>query len=610
MSMIRRLGVVSLLCILFCLVAGVEPALAANPFTPAPGSPIITGAGAGFVAVGDLNGDGKPDVVVVNGSANSVSVLLATGGGSFLAPVNYGVGIGPNDVAIADVLGNGRLDLVVTNSDGTIDLLINNGSGVFTTPLPPLFAGSGTGPEGIAVADLNKDGFPDIVVADSFTNNVTVFLGAGLGAFTPGVNYTTSTNPSTIITNPSSVGVADFNGDGKLDLVTANNANDTVSLLLGNGNGTFQAPISVNVNPSPTSSCSDPDALVVADLNGDSKPDVAVACTGGTVSILLGNGSGTGTGIFAAAVSYTTFDSASGAGTGPESIAAADFDGKNGVDLVIADSSNDAVVLLNSGTGTFGAPIPQPAGKGAFGVATGDFNADSKPDLAVANFTDGTVSILLNGGAIGNGGGGGGGGCTPTTCPANFTITVTPASVTTKAGTLVTYTVTVTPGPGFSEPVALTCSSSAPASGCSFSTKTVLPRNGASVNSTMSVATNFNPSGGPFSKADPSQSPMPHSNNNLYAMLSFSGAGVFGLVLSARRLRSKRRPLVGVVITILGVLVILMTLQGCGKKEDFPVGPDVVTPPGTYAVTVTGTAGSGSSAQVATATPTPALIVN
>src|SRR5260370_21346515 len=472
MSMIRRVGVVSLFCILFCVVAAVEPALAANPFTPAPGSPIITGAGAGFVAIGDLNGDGKADVVVVNGSANSVSVLLATGGGSFLAPVNYGVGIGANDVAIADVLGNGRLDLVVTNSDGTIDLLINNGSGVFTTPLPPLFAGSGTVPEGIAVADLNKDGFPDIVVADSLTNNVTVFLGAGLGAFTPGVNYTTSTNPSTIITNPSSVGVGDFNGDGKLDLVTANNANDTVSLLLGNGNGTFQAPISINVSPSPTSSSSDPDALVAADLNGDSNPDSPLPYTGLTLSILLGNGSGTGTGIFAPPVSYTTFDSVSLAGAGPESISAADFDGKNEIDLVNADSSNDAVVLLNSGTGTFGAPVPQPAGKGAFGVATADFNADSKPDIAVANFTDGTVSILLNGGTIGNGGGGGGGGCTPTTSPGDFNITETPDSVTAKSGTLVTYKVTVNPRPEFTEPVALTCSSSAPASGCSFSTKT------------------------------------------------------------------------------------------------------------------------------------------
>jgi FG-GAP-like repeat len=598
MSMIRRFGVVSLFCILFCLVAGVEPALtASNPFTPATGSPIATGTGATFVATGDLNGDGRPDVVVVNSGANNISVLLANGAGTFLAPVNYAVGTSPSDVAIGDVNGDGRPDLVVTNTGSdTVSVLLNVGGGAFSAPIN-LPVAPGSGPEGVAVADVNGDGIKDIIVSNSNGNSVTVFLATGIGGFVLAGSFTTGSAPSGVV-------VADFNGDGKPDLATSNNVG-SASILLGNGNGTFQTNTDINLSPSATSTCSDPDALVAVDLNGDTKPDIAVACTGGSVSILLSNGNGT----FATPVSYSTI--AGTAGSGPEAIAAADFDGKNGIDLVIADTSNTAVFLLNTGNGTFTTSLAcQPAGNGAFGVAAADFNGDSRPDIAVSNSIDGTVSILLNAGTIASGVGT----CGPTPPPppvvANFTITATPASVTVKAGTLATYTVTVTPGPGFSEAVALTCSSSAPASGCSLNPKTVLPKNGASVNSTLSVATNFNLSGGPFSKADPSQSPMPHSNNNLYAMLSFGGVGVFGLVLSARRLRSKRRPLVGVVITILGVLVILMTLQGCGKKEDFPLGPEVVTPPGTYAVTVTGTAGSGSTAQVATATPTPALIVN
>ncbi len=99
MSTKRRLGVLGVACALFCLTVGLKTAqTAANPFNPAPGSPIITGTGATFVATGDLNGDGRPDVVVVNTGANKISVLLGTGGGGFLAPVNYTVGSSPSDV--------------------------------------------------------------------------------------------------------------------------------------------------------------------------------------------------------------------------------------------------------------------------------------------------------------------------------------------------------------------------------------------------------------------------------------------------------------------------------------------------------------------------------
>ncbi|PYX89447.1 MAG: hypothetical protein DMG67_15125 [Acidobacteria bacterium] len=581
-----RLGALCLACILFILIVAPRTAqTASNPFNPAPGSPIITGTGATFVATGDLNGDGRPDVVVVNTGANKISVLLGTGGGSFLAPVNYTVGNSPSDVAIGDVNGDGRPDLVVTNSGGdSLSVLLNVGGGAFSVPSTiPMTAG--LGPEGVAIADLNGDGLGDIVISNDNSNSVTVFLSTGLGSFVPGGTFTTGGSPSGVV-------VADFNGDGKPDLATSNN-DGTASILLGTGSGGFLPHTDINLNPSSTSSCGDPDALVAVDLNGDSKPDIAVACTGGTVSILLSNGNGT----FATPVSYSTISGT--AGSGPEAIAAANFDGVNGIDLVIADSSNSAVFLLNNGNGTFSTSLAcQPAGNGAFGVAAADFNGDGKPDIAVSNAIDGTVSILLNAGTISTGAGT----CTssgppPPPPPANFTVVVTPASVSTTAGTLVTYTVTVTPGVGFSEAVALTCSSAAPASGCSLNPKTVTPR-GSAVTSTLSVATNFTSAGGAiFGKAEPSQIPLSHPNKALYAMFSLAGAGAFGLVFSAKRNQNKRRRLLGVVITILMLSAILLALQGCGSG-----GIKQRTPPGTYAVTATGTAGSGTTAQTASGT--------
>src|SRR5581483_10063536 len=336
-----RLGALWLVCILFFLVVAPRTALtAANPFNPAPGSPITTGTGATFVATGDLNGDGKPDMVVVNSGANNISILLGTGGGSFTAPVNIAVGNSPADVAIGDVNGDGRPDLVVTNqSSDTVSVLLNVGGGAFGAPTNlPLPAGSG--PEGVAIADVDGNGAKDIIVSSGGSNSVVVFLGTGFGTFSGAILSTTGSAPS-------GVAVADFNGDGKLDLATSNN-DGTASILLGLGNGSFLPVTNINLSPSATSTCSDPDAIAVADLNGDSKTDIAIACTGGTVSILLGNGNGT----FATPVSYSTING--NAGSGPEAIAIADFDGANGPDVVIADTSNAAVILLNNGNGTFG----------------------------------------------------------------------------------------------------------------------------------------------------------------------------------------------------------------------------------------------------------------
>ncbi len=242
---------------------------------------------------------------------------------------------------------------------------------------PAVNYNAGSGPAFVAVGDFNGDGKADLAVANYNTNNVSVLLGKGDGTFQAGVNYNAGSNPY-------SVAVGDFNGDGKADLAVANNGSNNVSVLLGNGDGTFQAAVNYNAG-------SFPQSVAVGDFNGDGKADLAVAnYSSNNVSVLLGLGNGT----FQAAVNYN-------AGTGPDSVAAGDFNGDGKADLAVANgSSNNVSVLLGLGDGTFQAAVNYTAGTAPIFLAVGDFNADGKADLAVANYSSNNVSVLLG---LGNG---------------------------------------------------------------------------------------------------------------------------------------------------------------------------------------------------------------
>ena len=240
-----------------------------------------TGSEPIAVAVADLNGDGKPDIVVANAGSDTVSVLMNNGNGTFALQAAYPTGSAPSSVAVADLTGDGTPDIVVANtSDDTVSVLLGNGDGTFapqvtyatgfepdrrgrggpspatasptssppTTTTPPSVCcwatatapsqpqattyATGSAPNSVAVADLNGDGKPDLVVANAGDNTVGVLPNNGDGTFAPQVTYATGSIPS-------SVAMADVNGDGKTDLVVANFGDDTVSVLDNNSNGNF-----------------------------------------------------------------------------------------------------------------------------------------------------------------------------------------------------------------------------------------------------------------------------------------------------------------------------------------------------------------------------------
>src|SRR2546426_457828 len=268
-----------------------------------------TGSGASYLASGDFNGDGKLDLVVANRSSGNVSVLLGNGDGTFQSAVNYDAGIYPQSVAVADFNGDGKLDFAVANfHSGNVSVLLGKGDGTFQTPINYDAADD---PHSVAVGDFNGDGKADLAVANLASSNVSVLLGNGDGTFQSAVNYGTAAGWS--------VAVGDFNGDGKADFAVAGYYDDNVSVLLGHGDGTFQAPVNYGAGKDPVS-------VAVADFNDDGKPDLAVANRGsfwdftdGSVSVLLGNGNGS----FQVAVNYGV-----GANAGSLAVADFNGDGK------------------------------------------------------------------------------------------------------------------------------------------------------------------------------------------------------------------------------------------------------------------------------------------
>ena len=412
------------------IVAASRPAAAeSNPLIKF--AKVVTYPTTGYysvsVAVRDLNGDGFPDLVVANACQSgtgsncntgaSLSVLLANGDGSFQPAVTYASGgIAGSALALADLNGDGSPDIVMASQclsptdcgNGVIAVFLNNGDGSFQ---PPVVYVVGNGADGIAIADLNGDGNPDLAVADECqsptecnTGAVSILLGNGDGSFQAPVNYSSGAD------NTSAVAIADLTGNGIPDLVLTNQCQNkkscdlgAFSVLRGNGDGTFR-PAKVF-----SSGAYSAVSLALADLNGDGSPDLVIAnfcarsghCGDGVLTVFLSEGNG----FFGAPVSY---DSGGYAAT---SVTVADVNGDGVLDLIAGNgcrkpgdcSSGNVAVLLGHGDGTFRAPVSfNSGGDDVTSVAIGDLNLDGRPDLVATNncasaaSCSGEVAAFLN----------------------------------------------------------------------------------------------------------------------------------------------------------------------------------------------------------------------
>ena len=417
-------GIPSFFLGLVLVCASAAPLFAQS--TPASFAPLVTYGAGGFnsdsMAIADVNGDGIPDLIVANSCASAsdcangtVGVLLGNGDGSFRTAALYDSGGNdPSSIAIADVNGDRKPDVIVTHySSGDVGVLLGNGDGTLKTAA--LYDSGGWFANSVAVGDVNGDGKSDLLVATNcarfdFTcgsplapvrggfapamsdlkpGSVGVLLGNGDGTFQAASNYETGTYRA------KSIALADVNADGRLDVIVTNQVTSSllgngsdVGVLLGNGDGTFQTAANYV-----TGGYGFTEQLVVADVNRDGKPDVLVANTAtsqnqpgpGNVGVLLGNGDGTFQPV-------TVYDSGA---KFPVSVAVADVNGDGNPDMVVAnqcqsyDSCPNGVlsVLLGDDDGTFQAPLAViNSGVGSpTALTVTDVNGDGKPDLIVAN---------------------------------------------------------------------------------------------------------------------------------------------------------------------------------------------------------------------------------
>jgi hypothetical protein len=299
------------------------------------------------VAVGDLNGDGAPDIAIANFcvwianqcSFTTVGVLLGHGDGTFEPAVSWNLGGNSTlSIAIADVNGDGKNDLLapVEAAFGFgVALLAGNGDGTFQAPRITVVGSVGL--NAIAVADINADGLPDVVIAGydfdagGFSHGVVgVLLGHGDGTFTPSPTQHTGGPAGGFVEGPFAIG--DLNHDGTLDVAVANYPDGTTGVLLGNGDGSFQ---SVALHDSGARFAW---SETTADVDGDGNLDLLVSNFEGTIGVLLGNGDGT----FQATQTYAVPGDAI-------SVVAADLNGDSRPDLVVATSLDTAVLLNDTG---------------------------------------------------------------------------------------------------------------------------------------------------------------------------------------------------------------------------------------------------------------------
>ncbi len=340
-------------------------------------APVTFAVGSTPVAsvVGDFNGDGRVDVVVTGGATGTVKTLLSNGDGTFQAPISSPAGLSPQAIVTADFNGDGKLDVAASQSPSGIDILYGNGDGTFQ---PPIVVPTGAYLNHLAVGDVNGDGLPDIVGSSTgYGGTIFVYKNMGGGVYTPGGSYSGGLGAF-------DVELADFNHDGKLDIIEANTLTMDVRIYQGNGDGTFGLGRSLSTNTSAT-------RLAIGDFNRDGNLDFVAV--GSTMSVMLGNSDGT----FRVPALYPGL-------VGQTDVQVADFNGDGIPDLV----ESNGLVELGRGDGSFYAVNANPGATGST-VAVGDFNGDGAPDAAFTATATSSLTVLTNaandsamlGGAVG-----------------------------------------------------------------------------------------------------------------------------------------------------------------------------------------------------------------
>lgn len=369
--------------------------------------PFVPNAAPINVATADFNADSRLDLVVAHTVDDTVYVLLGNGNGTFQNAVAYATGeVLQGDVFVGDFTGDGRLDLFLpaggtgSNNFTTHPVILpGNGNGGFGAKI----VSSSFGPSrGWAVGDFNGDSRLDVVCTNPTAFTVTVLLNNGNGTFQNGIVSPPLFSYSRWVT------AGDFNHDGKLDLAVANgvgNGTQTgqaqVTILLGNGNGTFRLGGNYASPGIPGAGTLNPEDVIAADLNQDGKLDLVVSDYDVNINVFVGNGDG-------------TFQPPKAVDTGeyPRSVVVADFDRDGKMDLVVTNvgvnvggaefaakgvQPGSVAVLLGNGNGTFQNPIQYSPFASPGWTAAGDFNGDGWPDLAVTRVQDGhSVNVMLN----------------------------------------------------------------------------------------------------------------------------------------------------------------------------------------------------------------------
>ena len=525
-------------------------------------------SGSQSVAVGDFNGDGKPDLAVTNSGANGVHVFLNSESGFSAMAASPATGDSPTSVAAADFNGDGKLDLAVTNSgSNNVTILLGNGDGTFTAAASPA---TGMAPNSIAIADLNGDGVPDLAAANSGSSNVTILLGNGDGTFTAAAGPAADTG-STSVTS------ADFNGDGNEDLVVANSRDSSATALLTE---TALAIATVNGISPVGVGAHLVKAIYFGDVNygGSTSADVSLTVVPPGLTL-----SGTPVSVVAGA-------------TGTSTLTTTPTNGFSGTVTVQCDggsypgSGSDVPTCLSIPPATISGNAP----------ASTTLSIQTQPDTTPAQYTLGVNAVDSSGVAMANTTVA----ITVSSPPQGFALTNTPVNIA-SPGASGTSTITITPSGGFSSKLALSCTVNGPATAVDLPTCSVAAP--PAITSTAAVTTTLTVN---TTAASSSSNVTGHAaaafRTQRHPMWALGGGSAlaaflfFGLPLRRRRTKTLLS------LLLLGAFAVIV--MGCGGAQK--AANPVTTPanPGTtvgsYMVTVTG------SSDALTASTSVAITVN